>query len=353
MRALRWLKKYQEPGGSWVGNAGGGTRGGKYANAKAAFTGMALLTYLAHGETPASEEFGETVEYAIRFLVEDQMDSGRFKTVDKHEYSHPIAAYAICEAYGLTQVPMLEDAAVKSIKLIIDGQHASGGWNYNLSPGTRDDTSYMGWCAQALKAAKMAGLYIDGLEEACKKSLDGFRKNYQGKDGYTGQFGYTSGKTKPQLTGVGVLCMQLHGQAQSAEVSGGLGWIEKNVNVSWSNPQGGGVYHWYYDTQAVFHRGGPSWDAYNLMFSKELVSKQVVVPKAIMGIDGKMKDIGYWDSGVPDEHTGGRTQDTCLCALQLQVYYRYLPTFQAPNHVVEEKVEMVDKEEDIDIELNI
>ena len=41
------------------------------------------------------------------------------------------------------------------------------------------------------------------------------------------------------------------------------------------------------------------------------------------GIDGK--DIGYWDTG---NDRGGRVMDTCLCALMLQVYYRYLPTYQ-------------------------
>ena len=77
-------------------------------------TGYALLTYLAHGETPASPEFGETVEKAIRFLVDSQEPSGRFRGRDGHDYTHPIATYALCEAYGLTKVPMLKEAAEKA-----------------------------------------------------------------------------------------------------------------------------------------------------------------------------------------------------------------------------------------------
>lgn len=36
-------------------------------------TGMALLSYLAHCETPLSEEFGETVLKGISFLVDQGM----------------------------------------------------------------------------------------------------------------------------------------------------------------------------------------------------------------------------------------------------------------------------------------
>ena len=41
MKALRWLKRNQRPDGSWAGEHSAGV------------TGMALLTFLAHGETPA------------------------------------------------------------------------------------------------------------------------------------------------------------------------------------------------------------------------------------------------------------------------------------------------------------
>ena len=146
LRALRWLKKHQNEDGSWD-------------ETKPAMTSLGLLTFLAHGELPgASPEFGVTVEKAIKWLVENQTGDGHFKGRDGHDYSQPICAYALCEAYGLTKVPMLKEAAEKAIMVVIKGQNPSGGFNYNLKPTTRDDTSYMGWCAQALKAAYMAGL---------------------------------------------------------------------------------------------------------------------------------------------------------------------------------------------------
>ena len=57
LRALRWLAKNQESEGSWP-------------KVKPAMTGIALLTFLAHGETPSSEEFGFTVENVVNTVNE-------------------------------------------------------------------------------------------------------------------------------------------------------------------------------------------------------------------------------------------------------------------------------------------
>ena len=40
--------------------------------------------------------------------------------------------------------------------------------------------------------------------------------------------------------------------------------------------------------------------------------------------DGKYHDMGFWEN--KDPHTVRPIMDTCLCALQLMVYYRNLPT---------------------------
>ena len=70
MRALRWLKMQQKSDGSW----------GDESQFRTALTGMAILTYLAHNETPAPDtEFGPTVERAIRFLC-DSLGSGAATT---------------------------------------------------------------------------------------------------------------------------------------------------------------------------------------------------------------------------------------------------------------------------------
>jgi len=322
LRALRWLKKNQNSEGSWP-------------TTKPAMTALALLTFLAHGETPSSEEFGFTVEQALKFLLDSQDASGRFAGRDANDYSHPIVAYALSEAYGMTQVPDIKYAAEKAIDVIIKGQHPNGGWDYKCGQTARDDTSYMGWCAQALKAAKAAGLDNVGLDEACKKSIKGFQKNYAGNyDG--GGFGYTGGDAGGGLSPVGTLCMQLHGAGAADEVTGSVksyDALPKWQTYDMDNPAPGaqGLYYWYYLTQVKFHVGGETWNKWNVLFSPELVKKQHVIQKEQSGYrdhTGQPRSIGFWDQYKGHGANEGPVFATCLATLQLEVYYRYLPTFK-------------------------
>ncbi len=63
LKALEWLKNHQNADGSWEPRADA-----------PAMTGLALMAFLAHGETTASEKYGATVEKAIRYLVSQQRD---------------------------------------------------------------------------------------------------------------------------------------------------------------------------------------------------------------------------------------------------------------------------------------
>lgn len=351
MRALRWLKKNQAANGSWdkpTGMEGAAEYG---SGGAAAHTAVGLLTFLAHGETPASEEFGATVEKAIRFLVDGQQADGTFASKDGHNYTQPIVSYALSEAYALTKVPVLKETAQKAVQMVITGQHPNGGWDYNCAQTERDDTSYMGWCAQSLKAAKMAGLENDGLEKAYKNAPNGFKKNFaSSNDGASGGFGYTEPSANHGLTGVGTLCMQLTGASKAMECRKGLMGIKNNSRVSWDDAtRKGGIYYWYYDTQAMFHAGGDLWNEWNKEFAPAMVKAQVIIKGAIADPKGKMQDIGYWPTAGEPKHLS-RSFETCLCALSLQVYYRYLPTYKPPEK--EEEAEAA-ASDDVEIEIQI
>jgi hypothetical protein len=337
--ALRWLKKYQESEGKWTAASGGGPAGA-HGKASPAMTGLALLTFLAHGETTESEEFGPTVERAIRWLIENQTPDGRFKESDGNEYSLPIAAYALAESFSLVKAPAIKDAAEKAIAVIVKGQHACGMWNYKCAPGDRNDTSYSGWCAQALKAAVMAQLYVDGLKEAACRAGIGFKTNYG-----PGGFGYTGPGRSLTLTGVGVLCMQLLGAGNDPAVRDGLATLEA-ATCDWQNPMSNALYAWYYITQAKFHAGHETWKKWDRQFAPTLLKNLVIVKNAIPDVEGRLVDIGYWPSVGKAEH--GLVYNTTLCALQLTVYYRYLPTYKPPEST-DDPIALEDKEKDIDV----
>jgi hypothetical protein len=310
-------------------------------------TGMALLAFLAHGETPASDEFGRTVEKAIRWLVEHQQADGGWP----RRYEHAIACYAVCEAYTMTRVPMLKQVAETGIEIIIRGQNPTGGWRYAFNPGDPDDTSCMGWCAQALKAAQIGGLDVAGLEECVQLAIRGFKKNAHPEGG----FGYT-GPGRGGLTGVGVLCMQLLGAGKQSEAVKGLLLLD-SATFNWKPVEGqrnmfNKNYYWYYITQAKFHAGGDTWNEWNRRFAPVLVENQIIVPNAIMGPDGEMVDVGYWEMDQElSGHTDGVVMNTALCALQLQVYYRYLPTYQPVEY--DDPGEEAAADEDIEVEISI
>jgi hypothetical protein len=330
LRALRWLKTNQQPDGSWK-------------NQRIAMTGLAVLSFLAHGEKPGeSPEFGETVRKALEFLVRSQRADGRFNGMDGNEYAHPIATYALCEAYGMTRNPNVRAAAERALVPIIRGQHPTGGWTYKMNPkpeadgGYRDDTSYMGWAAQALKAAKLADLRADGLDRAVKLAVKGFQKNAHRDGG----FGYT-GPDRKGLTGVGTLCMQLLGAANAAEVRKSLdlmdGWTP---SFDAKGPQGSALqYYFYYAAQCKFHEGGKRWEKWNRAMKAVYLPAQKIQKSAVKDDAGRDRDIGWWENG--DAHTDRPVMDTCLAALQLMVYYRYLPTTGEAAVRVEDEIAAV------------
>lgn len=308
LRALRWLKTQQQPDGSWK-------------NHKLAMTGLALLAFSAHGETPASQEFGSTVEKAIQYLVEQQGEDGKGWQASK-AYEHAIATHAICEAYALTRTPELKTVAERGLERIVTGQGEIGGFSYGLKGNDRNDTSIMSWCAQALKAGKAAGIEVEGLDDCMRKATDAVKANAQPSGG----FGYC-GPGDGGLTGNGVVAMQVLGAASDPEARRGLVVLDE-ATFNWEDEgRFNKNYYWYHITQAKFNAGGETWNSWNTKFSPVLVKHQTVTEDGIPDADGEAQAVGFWemDKSIAG-HTDGVVMDTCLAAMMLQTYYRYPPT---------------------------
>lgn len=328
IKALEWLKRNQAPDGSWGPN-------------KTAMTGLALLTFLAHGETTASENYGETVEKAIRFLISQQDAEGRFCKTDDQPgpYAHGIATYAISEAYGLTRIPSLKPVMEKAVDIILKGQQAKGGWDYNYNKGGRRDSSVAAWQIQALKAAYIAGAENPGLKAALDKAVEDIKSVF---DAETGRFYYTDNKShkSDNITALCVLALQLLGHGDSKEARGGLQALT-GTNCDWDKPESWPLYGWYYITQAKFHHGGSTWSGWNAKFARVYVKNQ--------------NEDGSWTSPGAKLKSGEHGQEvnlgpvysTTLAALTLQVYYRMLPTYKA---VAVEPVTQKDKD-DVAVEI--
>lgn len=389
MKALRWLKATQEPDGSW------GTKpefGLKKGMDKAAGAGFAILTYLAHGETPASKEFGPTVQKALDYLINSvyvvkdkngklaKDPNGntpyiRMSGAGGSEYGFLIGTYALCEAYGMTKNPNAREAAEKTLGRIISGQTATGGWNYNMARVTKDgpdDISFGGWAMQAIKAGKMAGIHLPGMEECIKKAVNCLKKrNYSEKAGFvyratTNHKGGTGG-----LAGVGCLAMQLLGYAKEKEVANALNvmrdWqpsLDKVYSYAPGKPENA-QYYCYYAAQCKYQAGmckdaTPAnftlWKKWNAEM-KALYTKAVITvtdksgkPVTVKDPAGKDRPIGRWEN---KDHYNYDVMGTCLAALQLMVYYRYLPTTSLKATEVEADVETLSKDKSGEIGVSI
>ncbi|MDD5704391.1 MAG: hypothetical protein PHR35_00585, partial [Kiritimatiellae bacterium] len=152
------------------------------------------------------------------------------------------------------------------------------------------------------------------------------------------------------LTSVGTLCMQFHGAADRPEVAKSLelmsGWKplwngtrpgEKLASkegralqpVIPGVPGGSTQYYLYYATQAMCQSAGSRWDKWNAVMWPEYVRAQFVKEQAIADTNGVLQAVGWWEN--TDTHSDRPVMDTCLTALQLMVYYRYMFTQQAPR----------------------
>jgi len=326
-RGLRWLRDHQNPDGSW------GDGNPQYSPA---LTGLALMAFLAHGETPASVEFGGCVMRAIQNLMAAVVRGGG-EIRGANSYPHAIATYALAEAHALIRSPVLGDALDPAVRRIVQGQGPTGGFNYNFdnAPGEggkpRADLSVAGWMIQALKAAFAGGSAAPGLEEALDRAAVCLRQEWH--DPRSGGFRYEAsqpGSVRAPMTAVGTLCLQLLGHGHAPEAIAGLDRLEgEHFAFDWRAPEPWLLYRAYYQTQAHFQMAGrrrPTWDAWNRIFTAAILREQQAdghwqTPAAQYG----KASGGHGEAMF--EGLDGPVYATSLSCLMLTVYYRYLPSF--------------------------
>jgi hypothetical protein len=315
---LRWLSHAQNKDGSWGhGNA-------------PAFTGLALLCFLGHGELPDSPEFGGAVRRGIEwFATIGAKNEGRLCTQHHYfdhngVYEHAIGTYALAEYYTMTRDERVRGLVGVAASYIVQGQEEDGGWVYSYArTKAGSDTSVSGWQIQALKATYLAGLTGIGVEQALDKAM----LNLQRVRTKSGGFGYRNGRDRDgyTLAGVGALCAYLRWSKPDPMLDDAVRYIIERAStdqpVRYRGPDAN-IYAWYYDTQACLMKGGDAWPRWNGWFQKELLENQ--------SDDGSFPPTGATHAlGIEvDPGLNGQLYRTTLCVLMLESYYRHLPSSQ-------------------------
>lgn len=311
LKGLRWLKEHQNADGSWS------------AQFTPSMTGLAVLSFLGHGELPDAPEFGPTVKKGVDWILNRGMENGGRLSMSKQfsqsgVYEHAIATYALGEYYTMTKDDRVKDLLTQAVAHIVDGQAPDGGWQYAYAKGPDSDTSVTGWQIQALKAAHLSGLNLPGVDEAMDKAMLDLKR----VQGPKGGFGYRKAEDRYSLSGAGVLCTYFWKGQKDSTVRNGIGFIldetEKNFPVKYKGEKAD-MYAWYYHGQACLMYGGPAWTKWNKWFQDEITDSQ--------SPDGSWPVPGGKGNGPQGDAAGaGPFYRTTLCVLMLEVYYRYMPT---------------------------
>lgn len=291
-RGLDYLARTQKPDGSWPTNYG----------EVSGVVGLAMLTFLAHGETPGEGKYARVIPRAVDFILRHQQPNGLLQGPRGMSpmYSHGFATLALAEVYGMINDPRVGPALKKAVGLILSAQNSTGGWRYNVNSSDAD-TTVSGAQMIALRAAAQAGIEVP--VEAIRRGVAFYRSCYCTGGG----FGYTSpGGPNAARAGVGLLVLSLSGEYRSPEARATAEWLQNNL---------GGVagsyayYGAYYDSQAMFQAGGKYWRLWNETMNAQLMNLQ--------GSDGS------WAG-----REGGVITSTAFALLSLEVNYTFLPIYQ-------------------------
>jgi hypothetical protein len=342
--ALAWLAAHREADGSWQADlfetrclalghepCGGAGRPG----ATTGVTGLALLAFLADGNTPFEGPHAADVRAGLRWLLAEQdAASGRIGAVRATEYvyQHAVATEVLCEALAFCDSALLRRAATRAVDFVLAGQNPGNGWRYDVPPTGKSDTSVTGWMTQALLAARDAGVPV------APGALDGARNWFHlMTDDATGRTGYTErGGPSARMVGENdrfpadvaepLTSMALYSRLRMGDDPADVPLLEKSARVvlarlpAWS-PSGAGtdMIAWYFGTGAMYEMGARRrdlWAAWSATLESVIARGQSGAGSPWSGTAGSWDPIGVWG------FYGGRVYATALATLSLSVQTR-------------------------------
>lgn len=298
-RGLAFLKRMQEPDGSW--------RDANQSNT--AITGLVIMAYLSAGHVPGEGPYADTVEKGVRWILKQQAPDGMFGS---DMYHLGICTLLLAEVAGMTDAELGKEVRTKlekSVALILRAQNFrnplhKGGWRYSVDSNDAD-MSITGWQILALRAAKNLG--CDVPADRIETAVEFIRRC---RDPRTGGFCYQpqANVTVP-CTGTAVLALALcsHEQLNNADVLRAGSYVMQN------SPRWGSQYFFYeiyYASQAMFQLGNNYWGVYRPKMHRVLFDNQ--------------QRSGAW----LDQDGFGPNYATSMAVLALAVEYRLLPIYK-------------------------
>ncbi len=325
--ALNWLAENQSTNGRWDSDQHGGgmetralghNRDRAGVEADTGVTALALLAFMAAGNTHYQGEYRENVQYGLEFLIREQNDDGLLAGDAKlfaRMYCHSMALLALSEALAVTGDERLKASVQRGVEYTLRSQNSSdGGWRYQ--PGDSGDMSQFGWKVLALHSASLGGIQTperttNGMRSFLDSSTSGTAKglgSYRPRE-----------KVSNTMTAEALVCRYFLQPSVSNET---IDEAVQQIRLELPSERNVNLYYWYYGTMAMYHTGGEPWREWNEALQEVLVAKQIQ-----FGVQkGSWAPDGLWGG------YGGRVYSTALAALCLEVYYRHLPIYEVRPH---------------------
>ncbi len=352
--ALQWLADHQSPQGHWDADAfmlydrypeHAPSTGVGNPVVDVGLTGLSLLAFLGDGSTTNSGRHREQVARGVDWLRGVQREDGVFgeEVGNPTLYNQAIATLALCEAYRLGGRSIaLKRPAERAVSVLVRARNPYAAWRYSLEPNGDSDTSITGWMVFALKSAREGGLAVDkGCFDGAAAWFDSISDPGSGRTGYAWSEGGGAGSwpSRPigkqerfpaeqseSLTAVALLCRIFMTDASDLkrwEDHPRYAELRKQADLirakppRWDDERGNlDFYYWYYATYALNQWGGTAWKEWEKALGRALLPTQRRSAKPD-------NFYGSWDPVDAWGEEGGRVYSTALCALMLEVYYRY------------------------------
>lgn len=345
MRALRWLKTQQRPDGSWAGRSG-----------SLNMTGFVVLTYLSRGIKPGGDpEFGDTVRKGVEYLM-------------RNRYKDAIALAALAEAYGLSRNPNIREIVEQSLNDLADKMKGTiwGPWKDGSKNVEPKDLTKLTFYVMALRSAQLSKFNIPNLKYALDKLREGFLHQANKKlGGFSSAYYGPPPANYPRIMMwhymLGVVGMQYVGAGDNPVIDKTLGilmdeWEPPTLSTTDISCCPTRANYWATMVFFNYYEGDKRWFEWNARMKAVYKRGQRKIAGKYLDHTGMPQELGYWE--CEDMHIGSQPiAPTCYVALQLMVYYRYLPTGQKSAWKVTEEKEETDvssaAKDDVDVSIDI
>ena len=287
--AMSWLVQQQRTDGHW------GTE-----QHRVALTSLATLALLSHGKTPASSDYGKSIQNAMRALLRDAESEAKLTPTEED-----LLTWCLSESFVITKIPMLLDSARR---------HASA----------LDESTATHWRAFTAKSLCLSGT----APNIGKREIDNLNTYY-------------SSRTNNMLDEASHIFV-IMGTRSGKQLKPYLDSLQRQDIANWRNAdmplQTACVL-----SMTLLHVGGKDWMEWSSQFDQDLITRQIT-----------KKTLGWWTAkslGVPDtpEIKGLSKKEadiytTSLMLLSLQRPHFY-PSFRPPHKSKEQDI----GDNDIDI----